>query len=107
MANPRPSPSTLHIELLGQMIADLHDHRDAFGIAGLGSRRLVGLGAEFPGVLPAENGNADPSHSVGVNHEFSSCHSASVLVGLLVATCPLCTSVGRQVACSGARPSRG
>jgi hypothetical protein len=39
--------SPLHIELLAEMIADLDDHRDAFGIAGLGLRRLVGVGAKF------------------------------------------------------------
>jgi hypothetical protein len=58
----RPSP--LHIKLFAEVVADLHDHRDAFGIARPGFGRLVGLGAEFPGVLVAENGNPDSVRTV-------------------------------------------
>ena len=32
----REPPSPLHIKLLAQVVADLHDQRDAFGIAGFG-----------------------------------------------------------------------
>ena len=56
------------------MIANLHDHRDAFGIAGLGFGRLVGFGAEFPGVAAADYGNHDPVRTVGMNLQFGLGH---------------------------------
>ena len=44
------APSPLPIILLTEVVADLHQHRDAFGIAGLGYRRLLGAGAELPAI---------------------------------------------------------
>jgi len=40
--------SAAYIKLLAEMVADLDDHRDAFGITGLGDGRLVCRGAKFP-----------------------------------------------------------
>src|SRR5256885_9813702 len=40
----------LEIILLVEVIADLHQHRDAFGIAGLCDGGLLRLGAELPAV---------------------------------------------------------
>src|SRR6266852_9504118 len=62
-----------HIKLLAEVIADLDDQRDAFGIAGFGDGRLVGRGAELPGTAVAKNGNDDPVRTVGVNLQFRPC----------------------------------
>src|ERR1700732_2850948 len=68
------APSPLHIELLAQMIADLHDHRHAFGIAGLLLGCLVGRGSEFPGIPGGENGDHDSVRTVEMNLELSPRH---------------------------------
>src|SRR6202043_1249477 len=66
--------SALHIILLAKVVADLHDHCDAFGIAGLGLGRRIGLGAEFPGVPVRQNRNRDSVRTVGVNLQLRPCH---------------------------------
>src|SRR5436305_474116 len=64
------------------MVADLDDHRDGFGIAGLGDRRRVGLGSEFPGVAVAQNRNRNSVGNAAVDFELSSCHRNEFGFGL-------------------------
>jgi hypothetical protein len=61
------NPLPLHIILLGKVVADLDQHGDALGVAGLGDRRLIGLGAEFPGVVAAEHDDRDSIRTIGVD----------------------------------------
>src|ERR1700730_11196111 len=68
------APSPLHIKLLAEVVADLDDQRDAFGIAGFCDRRRVSRGAEFPGISGAKNENVDAAGAVGVDFEFRPCH---------------------------------
>src|ERR1700682_1360453 len=75
-------PALAHIKLLAEVIADLDDQRDAFGIAGFGDGRLVGRGAEFPGTAVTKNGNHDPVRTVGVNLQFRPCHRNKFGFGL-------------------------
>src|SRR5712664_2488331 len=85
---PRRSDSTsshralAHIKLFAEVIADLDDQRDAFGIAGFGDGRLVGRGAEFPGTAVTKNGNHDPVRAVGVNLQFRPSHRDEFGFGL-------------------------
>src|SRR5947209_2415101 len=69
-----PYPSPLHVILLSEVVADLHQHRDAFGIAGFCNRRLAGLGAEFPTVAVADHGNYHAIRTIGVNLQFRHGH---------------------------------
>ena len=75
-------PPLAHIKLFAEVIADLDDQRDAFGIAGFGDSRFVGRGAEFPGTAVAKNGNHDPVRTVGVNLQFRPCHRDEFGFGL-------------------------
>src|SRR5882724_6201302 len=77
-----PDHALAHIKLLAEVIADLDDQRDAFGIAEFGDRRLVCRGAEFPGTAVAKNGNDDPVRTVGVNLQFGPCHRNKFGFGL-------------------------
>jgi hypothetical protein len=47
--NWAPAGRSPEVVLLAEVIADLHRHGDAFGIAGPGERGLPGAGAESPG----------------------------------------------------------
>ena len=80
--------SALHIILLAEVIADLNQHRDAFGIAGLGDGRLVGRWRGIPRSLPSRrteitmpSGQSAWTFSSALAIAIS---SASVLVGLLM-----------------------
>src|SRR5262249_28449781 len=64
----------LHIILLGEMVADLHQHRDRFGIAGLVLGRLVSAGAELPTVAVADDGDDYAVRRIGMNLELSPRH---------------------------------
>jgi hypothetical protein len=78
---------SLHIVLLAEVVADLHDHRDAFGIARLGDGRLVGLGPELPGVPSRRTKTMIPSGQSAWTLSSAlaiATSSASVLVGLLM-----------------------
>ena len=70
------------VELFAEVVADLHDHRDAFGIAGPGDRRLVGRGTEFPAIPGPEHGDRDSVRAVGVNLELRPCHRNEFGFGL-------------------------
>ena len=66
-----------------EVVADLDDHRDAFGIAGLGLGGPVGLGAEFPAVVVAQHENPDPVRTlVDMNLELGPGHRDEFGFGL-------------------------
>src|ERR1700736_2998706 len=64
------------------MVADLNQHRDAFGIAGFCDRRLVSLGAEFPAVFATEYENHNSVRTVGVDLQFGPSHRDEFGFGL-------------------------
>src|SRR5436190_6635577 len=72
----------LEIILLVEVIADLHQHRDAFGIAGLCDDALLRLGAELPAVAVAENGDQDAIRAIGVNLQLGPGHCNQFGFGL-------------------------
>jgi hypothetical protein len=57
----------LQIVLPAEVIADLHQHRDAFGITGLCGACRIGAGAEFPGISASEHGDDHAVRTVGVS----------------------------------------
>jgi hypothetical protein len=63
-----------HIILFAEVVAEFDDHRDAFGVAGLGDGFFVGIGPEFPGVFGPEHENFDAIRTVGVDLELRSHH---------------------------------
>jgi uncharacterized membrane protein YecN with MAPEG domain len=72
----------LQIILLAEVIADLDDHRDAFGITGFGDGRLVGRGAKFPGIPGAKHRDDDSVGAVEVNFQLLLCHRNELRFGL-------------------------
>jgi hypothetical protein len=56
------------------MVADLHQHRDRFGIAGLVRGRLVGAGAKLPAVAVADDRDHNTIRRISVNLELSARH---------------------------------
>jgi hypothetical protein len=48
MSAMRRAGQAAHIKLLAEVVADLDDQRDAFGIAGFYDHRRVGHGTELP-----------------------------------------------------------
>src|SRR6516164_6401548 len=54
------------------MISDLHQHRDAFGIAGLCLGGLVRAGAELPAVTGTNDGDCHTVGTIGVNLQLCS-----------------------------------
>ena len=92
----RGNYSPLEVILLAEVVADLDQHGDAFGIAGFGDRGVTGLGAEFPGVAVAEHRDHNAVGTIGMNLQFAraiAISSASVLAGLPIVTLPQLTSV--------------
>src|ERR1700754_1935991 len=71
-----------HVILLAEVVADLDQHRDAFGIAGSGDGRLTGLGAEFPGVAVTKPRDHDALGAVEMRLQLRSCHRNEFGFGL-------------------------
>src|SRR6476620_1955885 len=85
MSGPLSSPC--QVGLLPEVVADLDDHGDAFGIAGLGPGLVVGFGAELPGVAAAQREDLDAVRTAAWTLGSAvamATSSASVLVGLLM-----------------------
>src|SRR5215475_6573000 len=64
------------------MIADLHQHRDRLGIAGLVFGRLVGAGAKFPAVAIANDGNDHAVRAVRMHLQLGPRHRDEFGFGL-------------------------
>src|SRR5690242_11676168 len=73
----------LEIVLLAEMIADLDQHGDAFGVARFCRGFLVRAGAEFPAVAVAEHRDDDAVRAVGVDLQLSARHRDQFGFGLL------------------------
>jgi hypothetical protein len=56
------------------VVADLDDHRDAFGIAGFGHGSFVSRGAELLGISGTDDENLDSVRAVRVNLELGLRH---------------------------------
>jgi len=63
-----------HVVLLAEMISDLHQHGDAFGIAGLGDGGGIGAHAKFPGGTVPDHRNRQPLRNVEMGLELRSWH---------------------------------
>src|SRR5207253_2408678 len=63
-----------HIILLAEVVADLDQHSDAFGIARSGYCRVVGLGAEFPRLTVAKYGDPYSVRTVEVSFQLKASH---------------------------------
>ena len=72
----------LHIILLAEMVADLDQHHDAFGIAGLCDRRLVGGSAELPAVAVAQHRDDDAVRTIDVSFQLGPRHRNQLGFGL-------------------------
>ena len=67
-----PYPFTSYC--LAEMIPNLHQHGDAFGVAGLGDRHLFRSRAELPAITVAQHRDHDALRAIGVNLELGSRH---------------------------------
>src|SRR6185437_11602843 len=74
--------SALEVILLAEVVADLDQHRDAFGIARFGNRRVIGHGAKFPAVAVAQHRDDDAVGTIGVNLQFGPRHRDQFSFGL-------------------------
>jgi len=76
------APLPLHVILLAEVIADLHQHGDAFGEARLIRRGLVGIGAEFPAIAVADDRDDEVIRTIGMDLQFGPRHGDEFGFGL-------------------------
>src|SRR5262249_46523504 len=77
-----PNLTRLHIVLLGQVVADLDEHGDAFRVAWFSLGLLVSVRAEFPGVVRSQHRNRDTVGAISVNLQFCHCQRDKFGFGL-------------------------
>src|ERR1700722_15602837 len=82
-ATPEASSSILQAVLLAEVIADLHQHCDAFGIAGLGARCRIGTGAELPAIDAGNHRDFDSIGTIGMGLELGARHRDQFVGGFL------------------------
>src|SRR5438034_35967 len=73
---------SLQIILLAEVVADLHQHRDAFGVAGFCDRRRLGVRAEFPALAVREHRDDDAIRAIGMDLQFGPRHRNEFGFGL-------------------------
>src|SRR5580692_8715161 len=73
-ATAEASSSISQVVLLAEVIADLHQHCDAFGIAGLGDGCRIGTGAELPAIGAGNHRDFDSIGTIGMDRELGARH---------------------------------